>query len=92
LLLFSTDYDDVVFHLLSFYDSLAKKEQERERESILLSFRIFYAIVLVRPFNFHHHPAQIQRCGVEATALALDASGEEINAAQIEEDRNQVLC
>jgi hypothetical protein len=32
LLLFSTDYDDVVFHLLSFYDSLAKKEQERERE------------------------------------------------------------
>jgi hypothetical protein len=31
LLLFSTDYDDVVFHLLSFYDSLAKKEQERER-------------------------------------------------------------
>jgi hypothetical protein len=68
------------------------KERTRERESILLSFRIFYAIVLVRPFNFHHHPAQIQRCGVEATALALDASGEEINAAQIEEDRNQVLC
>jgi hypothetical protein len=58
---------------------------ERERESIRLSFQIFYTIVFVRLFNFHHHSA---RCGIEVTALALDASGEEINAAQIEEGRN----